>query len=280
MALYDSTTGSVKAFDSYHRHQVIIGNLKIPLFFRFTQNPNVLIFKMDKEYQQTKTIGGYVYEPWGRKPITITGSVLIKKDNSLSRILGINDKQTNFDLEDHTYNPELLILQTLFNIDQRKMVDAYSIAKYTDLTQYTSSAGATSFLGKKSGFANCSNALTNPNGAFASVTFGDAYETPGQANIQSYISSFTDTVIYYKGCLYTGMFTSMSYAEEGKTPFTNRVDFTFLCTGTTFDYIDTILTQTAGGRTLASLWGAASSTLTIGSMMKDLLGNVKSLIGK
>lgn len=279
MALYDSTTGSVKAFDSYHRHQVIIGNLKIPLFFRFTQNPNSLTFSMDKEFQQTKTIGGYVFEPWGRKPITIHGTVLIKKDNSWSRVLGINDKKTNFDLEDGTYNPELLILQTLFNIDQRKMVD--SQLGFLDLTKYTSGAGATSFLGKTSGFANCSNALTDPSGtSFSKVTFGDSYETPSQANIKSYINSFTDTVIYYKGCLYTGLFTKMSYTEDGKTPFTNRVDFTFLCTGTTFDYIDTLLTQTVGGRTIAALWGAASTTLTIGSMMKDLLGNVKSIIGK
>ena len=267
MALYDSTTGGVNVFDSFHRHQVIIANIRIPIMFRFTQNPNSLKFTLEKEFQETKTIGGYVYEMWGKKPQKLHGVVTIKKDNSWNRVLGINDKLTNFDLEDSTYNPEIMIFQTLFNIDQRR------------LAQLSGWAGTVSKV--SSYVANPVSAVTGLVNKIkgGSVGTSQQYTKPDQTSLEGYNATMTDTVIYYKGNLYTGFFTRMSYAEDGKSPFVNVVDFDFLVTGTFLDFIDTQLTQTAAGRTIAALWGAGTSLFTGGSLISDLLKNTKSLIG-
>lgn len=281
MALYDSTTGKVNAFDSFHRHQVIIGNLRIPLFFRFTQNPNRLTFRFEKEYNTTRTIGGYVFESWGRKPVTMQGEVLIKKDNSFSRLIGINDKMTNYDIEDSTYNAELITLMTLFNVDQRKLKSNKtldSISSFLGVNQGTRTTSTVT--GATSAFAKLASNIVKVDPSISALDYTDTYETPEQSAVQYYLNNMTDTVIYYKGCLYTGFFKQMDYVEDGKEPFFNRVKFTFICTGTTFDWLDTMLTQTAKGRTIAALWGAASSALTLGSLLDDLMGNVKSLVGK
>ena len=79
-----STAESGAALSSFHRYPFIIGNIRIPLFFKFIQNPNKLTFSMKKEYKETKTIGGYVFEHWGKKPTILKVDVLIKKDSSLT----------------------------------------------------------------------------------------------------------------------------------------------------------------------------------------------------
>ncbi len=318
MALYDSTTGSVNAFDSYHRHQVIIGNIRIPIFFRFTQNPNEFTFRLQKEYNETRTIGGYVYEMWGKKPQILKGRVTIKKDNSWSRVLGINDKMTNFDLEDHTYNPELMIFQTLFNIDQRRLLGfgesvsstaktAYEKAKkgVTRVADIVSSA-YTSFKNweyNKSGASRVCEVLAqqeaicpcNPEPSTEpvinpepeqpeqtkknyTVPSLDQYTTPDQTSVSGFINSFTDTIIYYKGNIYTGFFTKMDYKEDGKSPFVNVVNFEFLVTGTFLDWIDTQLTQTALGRTIAGIAGIGNTVFTGGSLVSSLVNNLSSAL--
>lgn len=313
MAIYDSTSKVGGAFGAYHRHQVIIGNTRIPLFFRFTQNPNSLEFTFEKEYQETKTIGGYVFEMWGRKPVKIRGKVRIKKDSSLTQVLGINTKTTNFNLEDSTYNPELMILQTLFNIDQRKL--AYKMA-VVDAVKNISSA-ATSVYNwifggskEKSTVAEISDAAkklskgkinelterlkstatSSADAIFTSVklnnkdisVLSDApalYDTPSQTSMEGMLSNITDTIIYYKGNLYCGFFTNMTYTEDAEKPFYNAVQFDFLCTWMFTDWIDTQLTQTALGKTLLGVWGAGTTAVTAGSLLKDLVKNIGSVFG-
>lgn len=238
-------------FDSYHKHPVIIGNTRIPIFFRFIQNPNYLSFSLKKEYEQTRTIGGYVFEHWGKKPTMIKGKVLLKKDEKVANFVSLNTKTTNFGIEDGTINPELMMFKTLFNIDQRKMND--------------------SGLFVKNALSSVASSIPSGVSSFLSNVSGSSSETePSQASIAGYLSTMTDTIIYYKDNIYTGFFVSMNFAEDGKTPFYNEVTFEFLCTGMTSDWIDTMLTQTSLGKSILSLWGASTSVFTLGSLLSNV----------
>lgn len=276
-----STAQSGNAFSPFHRFPVIIGNIRIPLFFKFAQNPNNLKFKMEKEYNTAKTIGGYVFEHWGKKPMTLSGSVRIKKDANLGNLIGLNTDTTDLGIEDAVYSPELTTLMTLFNIDQRKL---YEFENSTaNKVQTIASNGATYAV---AGLAALSNPITTVTAGLSLAQSGYDYFTgsknkfkfrePEPSSIEGYMSTLTDTIILYKGVIYSGFFTEMDYEEDGERPFFNKVDFKFLVTNTTTDWLDTSLTQTASGRTLASLWGAATTATTLGSMLEDLLKDTGS----
>lgn len=254
-----------------HRYPVIIGNIRIPMFFKFYQNPNKLTFSFKKDFQQTKTIGGYVFEHWGRQPINMHGEVLIKKSSSLSTFLGFNTKDAQFGLEDAMYSPELMTLQTLFNIDQRR-IKSFLNEQVTDkLSEYLSYGVAGASILKNpitaaAGVASGVELVVRKNIKKESVKF----KAPGPATLEGYADTLTDTIILYKGVIYSGFFTSLNYDEEGEKPFTNRVTFDFTVTYTTNDWIDTALTQTSWGSAIAGVFGAATSITTIASMLDDL----------
>lgn len=274
-----STAQSGSAISPFHRFPVIIGNIRIPLFFKFTQNPNSLKLSMTKEFNSTKTIGGYVFEHWGKKPMTLTGKVLIKKDSSLSNFIGLNTKTTNFGIDDAVFSPEVQTLKTLFNIDQRKM-------KSSLLGEGVDSVLSNVITAAVAG----SSIASNPVAAVGVVTSGVSaalektklsgespkFKEPQQSDIAGYASTITDTIILYKGVIYSGFFTQMDITEDGSHPFYNEVNFKFLVTNTTNDWIDTSLTQTAVGRTLSTLMGTTTSITTIGSLLSDLFKDTGS----
>lgn len=272
-----NTAQSGSSVSPFHRFPVIIGNIRIPLFFKFTQNPNKLRFSMAKEYNQTQTIGGYVFEHWGKKPTVMSGRVLIKKDDSLSQLIGLNTNSTNLELEDATFNPELSTLMTLFNIDQRKLYNLSGTAgKISDVI----SKGVTYAVSLGSALTNPATIVSSGLG-FATTVFGSKkdnvkYREPDQASIEGYLSTLTDTIILYKGVIYSGFFTEMDYEEDGREPFFNIVNFKFLVTNSTTDWLDTSLTQTAHGRAISALWGTTTSAVTIGSMLEDMFKDTGS----
>lgn len=272
-----NTAQSGSSVSPFHRFPVIIGNIRIPLFFKFTQNPNKLRFSMAKEYNQTQTIGGYVFEHWGKKPTVMSGRVLIKKDNSLSQLIGLNTNSTNLELEDATFNPELSTLMTLFNIDQRKLYNLPGTAgKINDVV----SKGVTYAVSLGSALTNPATIVSSGLG-FATTVFGSKkdnvkYREPDPASIEGYLSTLTDTIILYKGVIYSGFFTEMDYEEDGREPFFNIVNFKFLVTNSTTDWLDTSLTQTAHGRAISALWGTTTSAVTIGSMLEDMFKDTGS----
>ena len=272
-----NTAQSGSSVSPFHRFPVIIGNIRIPLFFKFTQNPNKLRFSMAKEYNQTQTIGGYVFEHWGKKPTVMSGRVLIKKDNSLSQLIGLNTNSTNLELEDATFNPELSTLMTLFNIDQRKLYNLPGTAgKLNDVI----SKGVTYAVSATAALTNPATIVSSGLG-FATTVFGSKkdnvkYREPDPASIEGYLSTLTDTIILYKGVIYSGFFTEMDYEEDGREPFFNIVNFKFLVTNSTTDWLDTSLTQTAHGRAISALWGTTTSAVTIGSMLEDMFKDTGS----
>lgn len=269
-----NTAQSGSAISPFHKYPFIIGNTRIPLFFKFTQNPNNIKISMEKEYQETRTIGGYVFEHWGKKPTIMTGKVTIKKDSELSNLIGLNTSQTNLGIEDAAFNPELSTFQTLFNIDQRKLAtvtlggrDAFEGSKVVSYTVAGAAALQNPYTLVSAGFGGVMSLLGKKDYKF---------REPDPASIQGYIDTLTDTIILYKGVIYSGFFTKFDYVEDGVKPFTNEVNFTFLVTNTTADWLDTQLTQTATGRALAGLWGATTSVATIGSLLEDVFKNTGS----
>ena len=271
------TAQSGSLVSPFHRFPVIIGNIRIPIFFRFAQNPNKLTFQMAKEYQQTRTIGGYVFEHWGKKPTMMRGSVLIKKDANAGNYLGLNQDTTNLGIEDAVFNPELSTLMTLFNIDQRKLNTLYGDG---DL-QTTIQNGITYAVSGLSALSNPATVVTSAITMASGWLDGKdksayKFKEPDPASIEGYISTLTDTIILYKGVIYSGFFTEMTYEEDGRTPFTNTVNFQFLVTNTTSDWVDTGLTQTAAGRAIAGIWGMATSAVSIGSMLEDMFKDTGS----
>lgn len=270
------TNQTSNSFEPFHRFPVIIGNIRIPLFFKFTQNPNKLTFSMEKEYNTTKTIGGYVFEHWGKKPTVMHGTVLIKKDQATSNLIGLNKSDTNFGIEDAVFNPELTTLMTLFNIDQRK-ISSGLLGKTAE--KYLAN-GVTYAIAAAAALTNPATIVASGLGAANSLfELGNKkykFREPSQSSLAGYLNTLTDTIILYKGVIYSGFFTKMNYDEDGASPFANQVNFDFLVTNTTSDWLDTSLTQTAVGRTIAGLWGATTSVVTIGSMIQDIFNNTGS----
>jgi len=238
-------------FDAYHKHPVIIGNIRIPMFFRFTQNPNNWRLQFQKEYQQTKTIGGYIFEHWGAKPATLSFDVHIKKDANLGNLIGFNTKTTNWGLEDPTFSYELITLQTLYNLDQRKL------------------KGVT--LSNSISEANKATAVLKDSFLSSSAKIEADIKSSSPTSIGSYINSFTDTIIYYKGCIYSGFFKSMRIDEDPREPYWHKVHVEFIITSTTLDWIDNILASTTAGNVILTVWGVSSSVMSVGSLLKDVI---------
>ena len=101
-----------------HRYQFIIGNTKIPLFFAPSQNPNQFVIKKKKAWNRTQTIGGYTYEHWGKEPAIMKVRMLIRKDDFVGNFLG---RTSVLDLKDPLITTELKILNTLYELDRRKL---------------------------------------------------------------------------------------------------------------------------------------------------------------
>ena len=255
---------------SYHKHPVIIGNIRIPLFFRFTQNPNNWKLQYKKEFKKTQTIGGYVFEHWGNQPAVLDFDVHIKKDSNLGQLVGTSTTTPNFGVEDPTFSWELITLQTLFNLDQRKY----------DLTGSQGGSLAGEFKENVSSLVD--SLIPKSTSKISSLTKASAVVddtiSPSPTTVAGYANTFTDTIIYYRGCIYCGFFTDMRIEEEAKEPYWHTVHLSFTITNTTLDWIDNRLIDTADGKVILSLWGMASSTITVGSLLKDVIGGWKSNI--
>jgi len=94
----------------------IIINTKLPIYFSFSQNPNVMDVSVRKVYQENRTIGGYVFEHWGKTPTTIHVEGIVRKDPDI-----------NGALSDALFSRELFVLRQLFELDKRKFANMIGI---------------------------------------------------------------------------------------------------------------------------------------------------------
>lgn len=70
------------------KYSMIISNLKIPLILRLKPNPVNIRFNSQKIYNETRTLGGYVFEHWGNAPdiISVSGITNRITDQTRSKI--------------------------------------------------------------------------------------------------------------------------------------------------------------------------------------------------
>lgn len=241
-----------------HAYPFIIGNTKLPYFLTPYYNPNKFDISTQKEYDRTQTIGGQVFEHWGKKPPIMHVETTILKNDFAGGYVGIY-KNAQFD--DPLFCSELDAFQRLFEMDQRyikNLTEARKDAQFSK-DKVKSRPVVGTLNGLASGALYVGNHITSRN-------------IPVVGSINDMFSKFTDTIIYYKLNIYSGFFISMKVEEDGKLPFTNKVTFDFLITSTISDYLNEWLATTTSGRMMAGVLGGVSAATTLTSII-DSVGN-------
>lgn len=247
-----------------HAYPFIIGNTKIPFFYIPYENPNVLTVTDRKAYNRTQTIGGQVFEHWGKQPTILNISMRVLKNDFLGNVIGIY-KDLGF--QDTMISSELEVLKRLYELDQRYIKDLSSSVESLKKTQEKT-------------IKNVSNAGVIRNiagdGMLNSLATGATAVVALPLTVSSAVTSFTkkfsDTIIYYKSEIYSGFFTDLKIEENGENPFFNSVSFEFLVTSKISDYLNQWLATTTAGRTLSGVLGGVSAATTLTSII-DTVGN-------
>jgi hypothetical protein len=106
------------------RYPVIIINNKLPLFFKFPENPQVIDIQSRKLYNQTRTLGGYVYEHWGKEPTVLRVKGWLRKRTSS---IFDSEDPADSDSTDPLINTDLFKLRQLYETDRRKIKSIFGL---------------------------------------------------------------------------------------------------------------------------------------------------------
>lgn len=245
---------SIDLANNEHTYPFIIGNVKIPFFYQPYYNPNKVTFTSKKAYNRTQTIGGNVFEAWGKDPVIMRVEMTVKKQDFLGGVIGV---YKDLGVEDPLVCTEMMILQRLFEFDQRKLKESvFDKASDTIVTA----------LG----------AVANPfAGAIDGLTF---LKTGTSAKITTNKNSITDTIIYYKTNIYSGFFTDFYYEEDGRNPFINKVTFNFTITSSIADTLNNWLATSTTGRSIIGVLGAASAVTTATTLIDKVASGISSTV--
>lgn len=267
-------------FNPEHKYPVIIGNLRVPMLFTFSQNPNSITITMDKEFNQTQTLGGYTFEHWGKKPMILRGEVTIRKFNDLGGFVGAYRENNKYNLSrkhgaDPIIVPEYVTLRTLFDIDQKRLSTFVNDVTKKNFTSAVSKENEkkvnTAASGEIPEVASTISKLLDKT-SFSTITSGFWNDT------QNWYNNLSDTFIYYKDTIYSGFFQRMQVTDSGEQPFLLKVSFEFVVTSTSYDWITDLLFasdhEVAKLTTLA--WGTASTVSVSGKLFNSFLGNDSS----
>ena len=253
---------------SEHRYPFIIGNLRVPLFFTFSQNPNNYHLEMDKEFNQTQTLGGYTFEHWGKKPMIMSGNITMRKFSDVGGFASIYREDRAYDLQDPIIVPEYVTLRTLFDIDQKRL------RQYTEPVEVESNKNTTEdALKPKDSKTSLKDVGTAALNVVKSV--GNGFASGSYLNkISSLFKNITsDTFIYYKDTIYSGFFTKLSVDDSGDRPFELKINFNFLVTNTTNDWlVDSIFTSnSAASNIISTLWSGATTANVAAKLFNSFL---------
>lgn len=267
---------SIDLANNQHAYPFIIGNVKIPFFYQPYYNPNKVTFTSKKAYNRTQTIGGNVFEAWGKDPVVIHVEMTIKKQDFLGDFIGV---YKDLGVEDPLVCSELLVLQRLFEFDQRKLKSIKQtkteLLNTTD-SLYAKGAKSTSKL------TQLSSKLGALGLGFVDVGVATA-DLVSEKTTSSSVSNFlienvADTIIYYKTNIYTGFFTDFYYEEDGKNPFINRVTFNFTVTSSIADTLNNWLATDTAGRSVLGVLGAASAITTTSTFIDKAASGISSFV--
>lgn len=262
--------------NNQHTYPFIIGNVKIPFFYQPNFNPNKITFTSKKAYNRTQTIGGNVFEAWGKDPVVMHVEMTVKKQDYAAGIIGVYQ---DLGVEDPFLCYEMAILQRLYEFDQRKLKDLSAKENWSQAKQSFSNIGkGESYLDIfKSTAGGTINGLTNIVGT-AGASVADAAAKGVQTLIGGVINNYADTIIYYKTNIYTGFFTDFYYEEDGRNPFINKVTFNFTVTSSIQDTLNNWLATTTTGRGILGVLGAASAVTTATTFLDKAISGITSTV--
>lgn len=263
-------------FNSEHKYPVIIGNLRVPMLFSFSQNPNDIVITMDKEYNQTQTLGGYTFEHWGKKPVILRGSVTIRKFNDVGGFIGNYRENNKYTLSrshgaDPIIVPEYVTLRTLFDIDQKRLS-----TKINDWTSKNKTASATKVIMNNKTTNTAASAEATQSTTIISDLSDKILEFVPQGTFtKDWYNNLSDTFIYYKDTIYSGFFQRMQTTDKGDDPFVLKVSFEFVVTSTSYDWITDWLfaSDNEVAKWVSLAWGTASTVSVAGKLFNSFLGN-------
>jgi len=257
---------SIDLANNEHAYPFIIGNVKIPFFYQPYYNPNKVTFTSKKAYNRTQTIGGNVFEAWGKDPVIMRVEMTVKKQDFLGGVIGV---YKDLGVEDPLVCTEMMILQRLFEFDQRKLksikdIKSELLNKTEDL--YGSKSTLSRLGGVGLGFAD------------VGVSAASVVSSATSAATKWLTSSLTDTIIYYKTNIYSGFFTDFYYEEDGRNPFINKVTFNFTITSSIADTLNNWLATSTTGRSVLGVLGAASAVTTATTLIDKVASGISSTV--
>ena len=254
---------SINLSNNEHAYPFIIGNVKIPFFYQPYYNPSKITFDSRKAYNRTQTIGGNVFEAWGKDPVELRIEMTVLKQDFLGAVIG---QYKALGMEDPLVCTELLVLQRMFEFDQRKLKQLTTPDKTAPSSTISSN---TSFKSIANGAAD----------GLSVVSKGIDMAAAGvQKAVSLVLNNYADTIIYYKTDIYSGFFTNMQIIDEGRDPFINKVSLTFMVTSSISDTLNNWLATTTTGRSILGVLGAASAVTTATSIIDSLSNGITSTI--
>lgn len=258
---------TINLSNNEHAYPFIIGNVKIPFFYQPYYNPNKITFDSKKAYNRTQTIGGNVFEAWGKDPVELRIEMTVLKQDFLGGFIG---QYKALGMEDPLVCTEMLVLQRMFEFDQRK------------LKQLTTpnSTSPTSIISTSTSFKSVANGVTDGlTGLSAGISKGIDMASLGvQKVVSKVLNNYADTIIYYKTNIYSGFFTAMTVEDEGRDPFINKVRLTFMVTSSIADTLNNWLATTTTGRSILGVLGATSAVSTATSLIDSLSNGITSTV--
>ena len=257
---------SIDLTNNEHAYPFIIGNVKIPFFYQPYYNPNKVTFTSKKAYNRTQTIGGNVFEAWGKDPVIMRVEMTVKKQDFLGGVIGV---YKDLGVEDPLICTEMMILQRLFEFDQRKLKSVKDI--YTDLNERAHQSA------KTGGFSGWVKSL-GQGVADAGAGAASLISSGTSAASKWLTSNLTDTIIYYKTNIYSGFFTDFYYEEDGRNPFINKVTFNFTITSSIADTLNNWLATSTTGRSILGVLGAASAVTTATTLIDKVASGISSTV--
>lgn len=257
---------AINLSNNEHAYPFIIGNVKIPFFYQPYYNPNKITFDSKKAYNRTQTIGGNVFEAWGKDPVELRIEMTVLKQDFLGGFIG---QYKALGMEDPLVCTEMLVLQRMFEFDQRKL------KQFSTPEEYMSTAR--SALKDTTGFLKTAKGTMDAgvNEILAGVS--SAQQTI-EKSLDKVLSNYADTIIYYKTNIYSGFFTNMTVEDEGRDPFINKVRLTFMVTSSIADTLNNWLATTATGRGILGVLGATSAVSTATALVDSLSNGITSTI--
>lgn len=224
---------------------MIIANPLLPFSFplvTFEENGPVSVTETtNKQFTQTKTVGGYVYSHWGEQPSTldVRGSILLLPGKEMGGFLSLSILKQLYYLDKKKIDSILASMSKVTSSAQALYgiaIDSRYLYEQVRATSGGSSANLVASAGPAVSLAYALKQITQK-----------IYNTKPEDLSWSYI--FHDTTIY------GGFFTNFTYTRDAAKPRQIDYNFKFLVEWNTDNMLADKLLATTNGNTITGLSG-------------------------